>query len=152
MKPEPMPVARQLKAISIRQPWASMIVLGFKPVENRTWKTNYRGPVLIHAAQKFDDHGWMDIRRRCFDLDPSHRLFDVLKDMVAYALPRGGIIGRAEVIDCVTSHPSPWFTGPYGHVMVDPQVMKFIPMRGELNYFDTGIFELPPVDFGIVGD
>jgi hypothetical protein len=44
-----------MKIISIRQPWASLIVSGIKDIENRTWPTRYRGPVLIHASQRADD-------------------------------------------------------------------------------------------------
>ena len=43
-----------MKILSIRQPWAALIVHGFKETENRTWSTSYRGPVLIHAALKVD--------------------------------------------------------------------------------------------------
>lgn len=39
-----------MKAISIHQPWAWLIVEGYKDIENRTWLTAYRGPVLIHAG------------------------------------------------------------------------------------------------------
>ena len=39
-----------MKALSVRQPWAWCIVSGFKSVENRTWTTKYRGPILIHAS------------------------------------------------------------------------------------------------------
>ena len=47
-----------MKALSIRQPWASLIVAGIKDIENRSWVTNYRGKLLIHAAQKFDKKGY----------------------------------------------------------------------------------------------
>lgn len=40
-----------MKALSIRQPWAWAIVNAGKRVENRTWETRYRGPILIHAAK-----------------------------------------------------------------------------------------------------
>lgn len=39
-----------MKALSIRQPWAWLIANGYKDIENRSWRTNYRGPVLIHAS------------------------------------------------------------------------------------------------------
>lgn len=39
-----------MKAISIKQPWASLIAHGIKDIENRSWRTNYRGRVLIHAG------------------------------------------------------------------------------------------------------
>ena len=42
------------KALSIRQPWASLIVWGLKSVEIRTWSTSYRGRMCIHAAKKID--------------------------------------------------------------------------------------------------
>jgi hypothetical protein len=44
-----------MKVLTIRQPWASLIVWNLKDVENRNWKTNYRGPLIIHAAGKFDE-------------------------------------------------------------------------------------------------
>ncbi len=49
------PGLRKLKAISIRQPWAWLIVNGYKDVENRIWVANLRGPVLIHAGQSKSD-------------------------------------------------------------------------------------------------
>jgi hypothetical protein len=39
-----------MRALTIRQPWAWLIVHGHKDLENRTWCTSYRGPLLIHAA------------------------------------------------------------------------------------------------------
>lgn len=39
-----------MKALSIKQPWASLIAHGIKDIENRTWATKYRGKVLIHAS------------------------------------------------------------------------------------------------------
>jgi len=39
-----------MKILSVRQPWATPIVGRIKDVENRTWRTNYRGPVLVHAS------------------------------------------------------------------------------------------------------
>lgn len=43
-----------LRALSIRQPWVAAILYGPKRVENRTWKTNYRGPLVIHASTRRD--------------------------------------------------------------------------------------------------
>jgi len=45
---------RTFKALTIRQPWAELILRGRKPYELRSWKTNYRGPLAIHAAAKAD--------------------------------------------------------------------------------------------------
>lgn len=43
-----------MKVISIRQPWASLIINGYKKYEFRSWKTNYRGKILIHASLNTD--------------------------------------------------------------------------------------------------
>jgi hypothetical protein len=43
-----------LKAISLWQPWASLVALGAKKFETRSWETPYRGPLLIHAAKKWN--------------------------------------------------------------------------------------------------
>ena len=43
-----------MKVLSIRQPWAWLIMTGLKDVENRTWNTDFRGKFAIHASKKFD--------------------------------------------------------------------------------------------------
>ncbi|MEI3544750.1 MAG: ASCH domain-containing protein [Alphaproteobacteria bacterium] len=45
----------KLPILSIRQPWAWLIVNGYKDIENRTWPTHFRGKVLIHAGKKWDE-------------------------------------------------------------------------------------------------
>jgi hypothetical protein len=47
-----------LKTLSIQQPYASLVAYGVKKIENRTWQTNYRGKVLIHASG--DEWAWPD--------------------------------------------------------------------------------------------
>ena len=42
-----------MKTISIKQPWVSLIMSGDKKYEFRTWKTNYRGPLYIHASKSY---------------------------------------------------------------------------------------------------
>lgn len=46
-----------MKALSFRHPWAWLIVAGYKDIENRSWPTNFRGRVYIHASRKFDEVG-----------------------------------------------------------------------------------------------
>jgi hypothetical protein len=43
-----------MKAVSIKQPWEYLVVTGAKLIENRTWRTSWRGPLLIHAAKEID--------------------------------------------------------------------------------------------------
>jgi hypothetical protein len=90
-----------MKVLSIRQPWAWLIVNGYKDIENRTWRTNIRGPVLIHAGK-----------------EPDHEripLFEALsfRGMDCTDMERGGIVGVATITDCVTESASPWFAGPF---------------------------------------
>ena len=121
-----------MKAISIRQPWAWYILHAGKDIENRCWRTRFRGRVLIHAAK-----GMTRAEYALAD-DP---LFVAARDPVihppAFAeLQRGGIVGSVEIVDCVDQSDSAWFNGPFGFVLRDARVLPFIPCRGSLGFFD----------------
>jgi hypothetical protein len=115
-------------AISVRQPWAWLIVNGYKNIENRDWPTKVRGRVLIHASQKFDDIGYMWIGRKFPDIEM----------LEALPFDQGGIVGEAEIVDCVRQHRSPWFMGEYGFVLRNARPLPFIPCRGRLGFFNPG--------------
>jgi hypothetical protein len=117
-----------MKALSIRQPWASMIVLGFKPVENRSWKSNFRGRMKIHAGKKFDHQGAAWIIETFPDLQ---------EQVLAAKKLCGGIVGAVTMTDCVEHFDSPWFFGPRGFVFEDPEQTVFQPFKGRLNFFDA---------------
>jgi hypothetical protein len=123
-----------MKALSIRQPWASLIVAGYKDIENRSWRTSYRGPVLIHSAQRVADVTLEEIARR----------LKVAIGPLPNKLARGGIIGIAEIVDCVAAHTSPWFEGPFGFVLRDARKLSFRPMPGRLSLFDISPNLLDP--------
>ncbi len=115
-----------MKALSIRQPWAWLIVNGYKDVENRSWYTAHRGPFLIHAGKRFDDEGYKRVKARMAVVMPEPQAFE-----------RGGIVGRADLVDCVTRYDSPWFSGKYGFVLRDARPLPFAPMPGKLQFFDV---------------
>jgi hypothetical protein len=116
-----------MKCISIRQPFASLIVAGIKDIENRSWITPYRGKVLVHAAQKVDKKG-MELAKQMLGAGFVKAIYDYT----------GGIIGEVEIIDCVKHSDSDWFEkGFYGFVLRNAKVLPFYPCRGRL-----GIFEL----------
>ncbi|SDU31738.1 ASCH domain-containing protein [Desulfobacula phenolica] len=116
-----------MKAISIQQPWASLIVEGIKDVENRNWFTYYRGRIYIHTGKRFDIQG-ADLVSR---LHPEYEsLIEESKKV------RGGIIGHVNLINCVSSHDSSWFHGKYGFVLASPQKIPFYPLKGRLSVFD----------------
>lgn len=116
-----------MKALSIRQPWAWAIVQGHKPVENRTWAPRHVGPLLIHAGLVFDTEG----------LQSMLSVLPELQTQLPQRWDLGGIVGVAEAVECVTSHPSRWFTGPFGLVLRDARPLPFRPCRGVLGFFDV---------------
>lgn len=129
-----------MKALSLKQPWAWLVVTGQKPIENRKWATKYRGPLLIHASSTYDHKGELWI------LDRFGNLWQQ-SDIVC-----GAVIGQVDVVDVVSEHASPWFFGPRGWILERPiQFSKPIHWRGQLGIFDipddwtmrSGIAESP---------
>lgn len=102
-----------MKALSLIQPWASLIVDLRKPWETRSWDTKYRGPLAIHAGAKIDKQACLD-----FGYDPK-------------TIPSRSVLGVANLDRCVRfphvdAPPDPYgdFTpGRYGFHMAD--VLKF---------------------------
>ena len=72
-----------MKVLTIRNPWAELIVSGYKKYEFRSWKTNYRGKILIHSSANLEK--------------------SMLSRFQDYNLQyiNGAIIGEAEIIDCI---------------------------------------------------
>jgi len=118
-----------MKALSIRQPWAWLIVNGHKDIENRSWPTRVRGPVLIHAAKGMTRFEYEDAQGLAEHLGITLPPPDKLE--------RGGIVGRATITGCVEESNSPWFFGRYGFVIVGALALPFDPMPGRLGFFDV---------------
>lgn len=102
-----------MKAISVKQPWAQLICLGIKPIENRTWPTKFRGRVYIHASGKPVPFNGMDNGMK-FTQDQLRDVFNVcpVKDGrypdVMSKYRNGAIIGEVDIVDCVRGHNSIW--------------------------------------------
>jgi hypothetical protein len=116
-------------ALTVRQPWAWLIIHGGKDIENRRWKTNVRGRVLIHAAKGMTRNEYYDAWDYADDIGVEVPDIDVIN------LQRGCIIGSVEIVDCVSQCPSPWFMGPYGFVLRDPQILPHESCRGALGFW-----------------
>lgn len=114
-----------MRALSIQQPWAWLIVKGYKDIENRSWPTKHRGKILIHAGKKFDRDGY-DFVRQNFPTIP-------LPDPGNFNL--GGIVGEAQIVGCVRASWSPWFFGPFGFVLEKAKVSEFKPCLGKPGLF-----------------
>jgi hypothetical protein len=110
-----------MRILTLKQPWASLIIGGHKDVENRTWATDYRGDLAIIAGFGID----RDVR--ALKLMREHLFIDDTRK-----LPRGCVIGIVEVFDMVTQSASPWFSGPVGWCVRDPRRTTLLQWRGSL--------------------
>lgn len=116
-----------MKALTIKQPWASLVAHGLKNIENRTWKTNYRGRILIHAAATPVKEGWDALNEMQLVKSYAHKdkLYGNNEE-----LPYGAILGSVEIVDCVQNHPSVWAEeGVWNWVLANP-VLFDEPIQG----------------------
>jgi len=116
--------------LTVRQPWAWGIIYGGKDVENRTWPTRFRGRVWIHAAATMTRDEAKDALAFIYGFDP-----DLCMRMTHVDIVLGAIIGSVEIVDCVQVSDSPWFAGPYGFVLRNPQPISPVKARGALGFW-----------------
>jgi len=144
-----------MKALTVKQPWASLIVHGIKDIENRTWRTYFRGRVMIHAgvAKQLSIQQLLTVEQ----LVKANFEIDMEQDFNSL-FPKGAIIGSVEIVDCVINHPSIWAektkfefikrglsekelecTSPviYNWVLANPIMFdKPIPCKGNLSFWE----------------
>jgi hypothetical protein len=124
-------------ALSIKQPWATLLLYGLKTIEVRSWPTARRGRVWIHAARISDTH------------EAAWNLLPV--ELRKAARLMGGLLGTCEITDCVTYSSQKafaadrsrhlngpdWFRPPvlYGFTMANPVPMPFRPYPGWVRFF-----------------
>lgn len=148
---------KKMKAISIKQPWASLIVHGIKDIENRSWPCpkKYIGQrVLIHASKTKAKSLFFSLTDEQINVVHEH-----FKGEIPLLIePKGSIIGSVQIVDCVINHPSIWaektedytvgmnprlyedITGRkviYNWVLANPILFKEpIPAKGKLSFWD----------------
>lgn len=119
-------------AFSVRQPWASLIVMGLKSVEVRSWSTPYRGRLYVHASKTIDNEAMSR--------------FGIKFENI------GGIIGSVDLVNILAFTEEMWYSladehlqqGPLGRDLYawfvqDPKPLQWsVPCTGQL-----GIFEIP---------
>lgn len=140
-----------MKCISVRQPWAWLItrpdLLGdqrtsalangqLKTIENRTWRTHHRGPVLIHAAKGMAIPEYERVQGLLFEPGgPGVTLPDPA------VLQRGGLVGMGSLTGCIEPQDrSSWWHMPgcFGFELSSVHPVEFIPLKGQLMLFDVG--------------
>lgn len=77
-----------MKALTIKQPWATLIMQGDKRFEFRSWQTKYRGDLLIHAGKGIDK-----------------KAMKRLEKYLPKELPYGKILGKVKLVDCIKMSP-----------------------------------------------
>ena len=135
--PRPTVPRRPAYALSLKQPWAALLVAGRKTIEVRKWPTAVRGRVYIHAARTVDDRpaGWAQVP----------------DDLRALAQQTGGLIGSAELTGCIIYRTSAgfaadaprhgndptWFEPPhmYGFTFRHAVAVPFVPRKGQVRFF-----------------
>ena len=97
-----------MKALTIKNPWALLISAGIKDIENRTWRTKFRGRIYIHAGQSLacKPTGLEEL------LTPEQfgvvNNYEVYRQVLGLGFKQSCIIGEVDIVDCVLNHPSVW--------------------------------------------
>jgi hypothetical protein len=144
----------EVRAISLHQPWASLIAQGAKTIETRSWRTPYRGLLAIHAAKVVSRDLLVLAEPAAYDQATIDAVYRALKDP-----PRGAIVAVARLVKCLPTAPqgSPYVNlwvqrlshqevafgdfrpGRWGWVLEDVRALSEpVPCRGQ-----QGIWPLP---------
>lgn len=130
-----------MRALTLTQPWASLVAIGAKRIETRSWPTAWRGPLAIHAAQGFPAAA----RRCCYE--QAFRIVLDWHELNPANLPRGVVLATCRLVDCVPTEDAEllsgltWFESSFGDyspgrwawVLDDIQPLAHpVPARGAL--------------------
>ncbi len=132
-----------MKAFTINLPWAWAIFRVGKDIENRTWRTHYRGPLLIHAGQsaawyKDVSEWWPDETR-----PPELPLLPLPRLPPLADLPRSAIVGVVDLVDCIAADDyegdSMWCgDDAYYWLLARPRIFEEpIPYKGSLSIWNV---------------
>jgi len=134
-----------MKALSIQQPWASLICAGVKDVENRTWKTSHRGKLLIHVS------GTKTSIEKLIRSQPIEYIAEIMNQSETFGqlplpeeMPVGAIIGYVDVVDCIDDSKSDWAApGQYHFILKNAHLFDepIMGVKGQLHLFDYPIDE-----------
>ncbi len=148
-----------MKCISLKQPWATLIILGIKRQEIRTWSTLYRGQLAIHACRKFPE----EAGRLC-QVEPFRSIFREFGISGGCDLPKGAVLGVVQLADCRAATAQDQLTlenlahptfasipgGEHGRRLgrwvwefTDPRPLaRPLPSRGQMGIYDLMISEM----------
>jgi len=127
-----LPKIESYTALTIKQPWAWLIINGYKPIENRTWKTTYRGPIFIHAGKSASDMRSDTINH--------------IEDILGFSLPiekiksqMGNVIGYVNLVNIVQDSADAFaLPGQFHWELKAPQSISPFPAKGKLGLWKLG--------------
>ena len=135
----------ELTAITLHQPWASLIAAGKKHYETRSWGTDYRGPIAIHAAKKLHED----------------KSLTNLLDFKPNEIPLGAIVAIADLTDCILmdqefilkqssfeQYLGLWEVGRYAWKLENVRAIEPIPATGKQGLWKFSSDSWNPADFG----
>jgi hypothetical protein len=128
-----------MKVLSVKNPWAYLIFHERKDVENRTYPTNFRGELLIHASKRSMDFG------NCLALMPQRfSLGDIINLRARADQFNGFILGSVRLADCVRNSRSEWAEKGCWHWVLENPVLLSKPVRadGKLGFWNAA--GIPP--------
>jgi hypothetical protein len=138
------------KGLTFVQPWANAVAFAGKDIENRSWRTHYRGPLALHAGGSAPDDVLEELtraerggpRRTLLDwVRRGRRRYDQPADVEE--VPGSCIVAIAMLVDCVERSSYPWFGGEYGWVLSGVVPIEPIPMTGGLSLWDCEFEYIP---------
>ncbi len=135
-----------MRALSLWQPYASLIAAGVKKVETRGWQTDWRGPLAIHAAKKrisiLTMHGWAIPG---LDGGQMHPILLALHNAGQLPLPFGAIVCTVRLLDCVLITPDNIPDSP------ERECGDYTPGRFAWLFTDLSVLEKPVPINGMMG-
>lgn len=121
-----------MRALTVKQPWAELIITGLKDVENRSRRTTFRGRFAVHAGLRRAEFDDLDLE--CMPAKYRKRIIDAWQ---RHKYP-GRVLGTVELVDCVQNSSSPWAIDGYWHwVLRDPRpYTRAVPAKGQLGLWE----------------
>jgi hypothetical protein len=109
-----------MKCLSIRQPWAMLVLAGYKQFETRSWQTQYRGRLAIHAGRSLAEETVHLCQRPWL-----RGLLRAAGYASALDLPRGKVLGIVELVDCLALPAAGFQPTPAERLLGDFRPGKF---------------------------
>ena len=144
-----------MKALSLLQPWGSLIAIGAKKIETRSWATKYRGPLAIHASIKMTKEQCCLCAKEPFITPLLRAGFEIKHSVVKYDLvytdlPTGAVIATCNLVDCIKMTPEfiksvqrpeldfgEYAVGRYAWILEDVKALEVpTPAKGKLSIWE----------------